>query len=101
MIGCLLLGAAGLMLMSRIFHRHHYGWHGRCGGGWGGHHRFGGHGGFYGHGHGYMEAPWGGGDPRMEMGPDGGHGYDEGHEGGWGGGGWRRNPFRSGFLARM
>jgi hypothetical protein len=86
MIGCLLLGAAGLMLVSRIVHRHHLGWHGhyaRCGGGqYGG--GLGGH-----HGHGY--GPWTG-EPRM--------GEEEGPDWGAPGGGWRGNPFRGGFVAR-
>jgi hypothetical protein len=89
MIGCFLLGAAGLMLLSRIAHRHHHGFHGhwaRCGAGWGG------PGGGCGP-RGWMreDGPWAMHDPGMEPGP------------GWGGGdgGWmRHNPFRSGFVAR-
>jgi hypothetical protein len=85
MIGCLLLGAASLMLASRVLHRHHHGWHGhyaRCGG-WGGP-----HGGGYGpslHGHGQ----WGE-DDSGDFGPP---------DPGFGGGRWG-NPFRGGFLAR-
>jgi hypothetical protein len=51
MIGCILLGAASLMLVSRALHRHHHGWHGR----W----AFCGHGPFgrFGHHHGHGEGP--------------------------------------------
>jgi hypothetical protein len=78
MLGCLFLGLAGVFLATRMFHRHHYGWHHRrwahCGAGWHGH-MGGHHGGFGGHG-------WGPGG--------GGHDGDEG-------GGWGDEP-RSGFM---
>jgi len=49
MIGCILLGAAGVMLVSRALQRHHHGWHharwAHCGGPGHGMRR-----GFYGHG---------------------------------------------------
>jgi len=68
MIGCILLGAAGVMLVSRAFHRHHHGWHharwAHCGGLGRGMMSHGG--GFYGE-----HGPWGG----SEGGPDGGE-YD-------------------------
>jgi hypothetical protein len=93
MIGCLLLGAAGLMLVSRVIHRHHYGWHGgysRCGGGWGGPYGGGSH-----HGHGY--GPGFEGEPR-EFGEPG-EPWMRGGGRGWGGR-WGGNPFRGGFFAR-
>lgn len=88
MIGCILLGAASLMLVSRVLHRHHHGWHGRwahCGQGRGpmGH-------GFHGHG-----APWGGGyEPEGES----GDGFQEGPH--WLRGGFGRGGFGPGFVAR-
>ena len=93
MIGCFLLGAAGLMLVSRVVHRPHY-WHGgyaRCGG-WGGPHG-GGRWGHHAHGYGPGLEGEGGafgepGEPGMR---GGGHGW---------GGRWRGNPFRGGFFAR-
>jgi hypothetical protein len=81
MIGCLLLGAASLMLVSRVLHRHHHGGYARCGG-WGGP-----PGGGFGH---PMHGPWSD-DERGGFGsPDSGYG---------GGPRWG-NPFRGGFLAR-
>jgi hypothetical protein len=65
MIGCILLGAAGLFTVARLIHGRH---HGYCGGGhWRGHHRGG-----WGH-HGYDQGPgaWddpGAGGPGMGMG---------------------------------
>ncbi|MDB4981929.1 MAG: RNA-binding region recognition motif [Myxococcales bacterium] len=96
MIGCFLFGFAGLMLVSRLVHRHHHGWHGHHGpcGGWGG--RYGGgpgghHG--YGYGEGFEGEPGAFGEPSEPwMGGGGMRGL---------GRGWRGNPFRSGFLARM
>jgi hypothetical protein len=95
MIGCLLFGVAGLMLVSRIVHRHHHGWHGRyarCGG-WGGPHG----GGFDGH-HGYGYGAGFEGEPGELGGP--GEPWMRGGGRGWGGR-WGGNPFRSGFFARM
>jgi hypothetical protein len=78
MIGCLLLGAAGLFLASRLLHRHHHGWHhGRwayCGPARGPM----GHGGFYGH-----EAYGAGFDREANFDGDGGprwlrHGFGRG-----------------------
>jgi hypothetical protein len=79
MIGCILLGAASLMLVSRVLHRHHHGWHGR----WG--HCGLGHGGFHGHG------PWGGGHGGFHFG--GGGDFDGGPR-------WLRGGFGRGFVAR-
>jgi hypothetical protein len=83
MIGCILLGAASLMLVSRALHRHHHGWHGRwafCGRGPFG--RFGGHHGFgHGHGHGY------------DGGPDDGDDFEPGRH-------WLHGPLGRGFFAR-
>jgi hypothetical protein len=83
MLGCLFLGLAGVFLATRMFHRHHHGWHhGRwahCGAGW-----HGGSGGFRSHGQG-----WGG------DGPDG----DEG--GGWGEGPrWMSGRWKREFVVR-
>lgn len=80
MIGCILLGAAGLMLVSRALHRHHHGWHGRwasCGPGHGPMGRFGGH--HHGFGHGYD--------------PDEGDGFEPGRH-------WLHGPLGRGFFAR-
>jgi hypothetical protein len=92
MLGCLLLGAAGLFLATRMFHRHHHGWHhGRwahCGSGFHGPDG-GGHGGWHGYGHGRMD---GGYRPEGMAGDEGG-GWDEGPR-------WLRGRFGRGFMAR-
>jgi hypothetical protein len=83
MIGCILLGAAGLMLVSRALHRHHHGWHGRwafCGPGRGPMGRFGGHH-HHGVGHGCDEAP------------DDAEGFEPGRH-------WLHGPLGRGFFAR-
>jgi hypothetical protein len=94
MIGCLLFGFAGVMLVSRMVHRHHHGWRGhysRCGG-WGGHHGgpFGGHH-ERGYGPGFEGEPGEFGEPGEPWMRGGGRGWG----GRWG------NPFRSGFFSRM
>jgi hypothetical protein len=89
MIGCILLGAAGVMLASRLLHRHHHGWHhhGRwayCGSMRGGMGHGGGHWGHHG---------WGG----HEGGAEGG--FDD--EAGFGGGPrWLHGRFGRGFVVR-
>jgi hypothetical protein len=87
MIGCILLGAASLMLVSRVLHRHHHGWHGRwayCGAGRGhfGHHGHMGHGGLPGHGPHWVGEDAGDGD-----------GFDHGPT-------WLNGRFGRGFVVR-
>jgi hypothetical protein len=101
MIGCLLFGA-GFLMVARMIHRHHYGWHhGRwahCGPSW---HGSGGPGGWRGHGWGYGPANDDGsngfeGDDGYGGGPGFGHGPPW-MRGGWGG---FRNGLGNGFVAR-
>jgi hypothetical protein len=93
MIGCLLLGA-GFLMMARVVHRHHHGWHhGRwahCGPSW--HGPEGGHGGWQGHGcgDGYGHGP----GPEGDLGGDEGPGFEHGPH-------WFRGRFGGGFMARM
>jgi Heavy-metal resistance len=94
MIGCMLLGFAGVFIATRMVHRAHHwhAWHhgrgmGGCGaggGGWYGDDR--GPGGWGGHGHGYG---FGGEEPANDDGP------------GWGDGPrWMRGGFGRGFALR-
>src|SRR5947207_822395 len=89
MIGCILLGAAGVMLVSRALHRHHHGWHharwAYCGPGRGV------GGGFYGHGHGH--GHWGGGEGAAGQEDDGEYGLDDGPR-------WLHGRFGRGFVVR-
>jgi len=86
MIGCILLGAAGIFLASRMLHRHHHGWHharwAHCGTG---------RGGYYGHHHGHGHGPWGWGDGPLGDEGDGDYGDR---------GGWLRGRFGRGFVVR-
>jgi hypothetical protein len=100
MIGCLLFGA-GFLMMARMIHRHHHGWHhGRfahCGPSWHGPGGQGG-GGWRGHGYGggYGYGPEGG--PEGDLGGDEGPGFEHGprwFRGGFGGG------LGGGFVARV
>jgi hypothetical protein len=87
MIGCFLLGAAGLMMAARLAHRFHGGCHGGGGyGRWARHHGYGGYGGPGGFG------GYGGGAGAPDHDPWEGGGYPErsGFGGRWGGGFGRR-----------
>lgn len=85
MIGCVLLGAAGLFVAARMFHWRHHARFGGCG--------HGGHWRHHLHGHGMAHGPWGGGwggDPW-----DGDDWDDDLGPGRWRGGAGPRVLFRA------